>query len=707
MANNLPMIRKAFLTTRNISSGVFLLTERFNNGSNETLFYLIEAENEKSAKNLQRYLQSDLVKNFMASPSFSILNFESSLHFVNKRIQSNNDNTPNRKISSLVGLVEGNTLHLSMTGEIEGYLLRKGKINSLTEGLDSDGELGFFNITSGDLSIGDLVIIGNKKIFNRLSLDRIRRTLTQFTPKEAIRDFYQILRRSKDYDCNAVILQASPPQPNDKEEAELPDLLYLDEIIESRLTKIYKRSKPIIQQLYSDASKYFNLASIKTRELATRSSSRIKENYAPKTKELLSQTNSRAIEGFSKLSTSMKNKNSLKVKPYSRRMSSEEPKWLRVASNLFRSLVDKKYRKLIYVSLIIVLVMASYLKIKANNENREAIKRQHDATFSYDKAVETYNQAKEDIGLGRSDGMDRLSGALALSITAKESNATREKAIALHREIQASIDSINKTIRILDPKPIFSFKYDIVESVVSGSVIYGITADGKVYSTDARDKAPKLIAAISEDLGKPISAAYSDSMNMIIVLTDTNKIWGLDEQTQSGSELQLDTGGSWETANAIGTYSTYVYLLDGASGKIWRHSKSGDKFTSGKAYAGSKNADAKDGISLAIDGAIFVLKNGGVVNKFSQGIPDPSLVIQNPPKPDEGLTQASQIYTDADSQYIFISDASKNRVIRYAKDGQYNNQYILDGITISQVLHNPRLQKLWLISGKDVYELDL
>ena len=195
-------------------------------------------------------------------------------------------------------------------------------------------------------------------------------------------------------------------------------------------------------------------------------------------------------------------------------------------------------------------------------------------------------------------------------------------------------------------------------------------------------------------------------MNLIFFATDLAKIWAYDEQTQSGGEVEIDTKDAWDQSSAISAYSTNLYLLDAVNGTIWRHTKSGSTFSAGRSYAGSRNNDALGGISMAIDGAIFVLKQNEVI-KFSHNIPDTSFVLQMPPAPDNNIIGATQIYTDADSQHILILDEEKDRVLRYAKDGQFVNQYIVNQISIDYVLHNPRVQKMWLLSGQDVHELDL
>jgi len=57
--------------------------------------------------------------------------------------------------------------------------------------------------------------------------------------------------------------------------------------------------------------------------------------------------------------------------------------------------------------------------------------------------------------------------------------------------------------------------------------------------------------------------------------------------------------------------------------------------------------------------------------------------------------------------FIYILDRDNSRVIRYEKNGQYSNQFIFDGIDIDQFFVNPRVQKMWITSGRDVYEVSL
>jgi hypothetical protein len=67
----------------------------------------------------------------------------------------------------VIGLLEGKTLHITKTGLAEAYLLRKGNIIEISEGLYNakGGDPNYFvNIASGDLETGDKVLFASKRL---------------------------------------------------------------------------------------------------------------------------------------------------------------------------------------------------------------------------------------------------------------------------------------------------------------------------------------------------------------------------------------------------------------------------------------------------------------------------------------------------------------------------------------------------------------
>jgi len=71
------------------------------------------------------------------------------------------------KMNIVIGLFEGKTLHITKTGLAEAYLLRKGNIIEISEGLYNvkGGDPNYFvNIASGELEMGDKILFASKRL---------------------------------------------------------------------------------------------------------------------------------------------------------------------------------------------------------------------------------------------------------------------------------------------------------------------------------------------------------------------------------------------------------------------------------------------------------------------------------------------------------------------------------------------------------------
>lgn len=714
MSLPMPKIKRAYLSTRSVDSRFFLLTEKFDLTPDESsLFYIIESDSVKIAKNIQKNLQEEIIKVYLASDSFNVSRLEESLHYLNKKITASipSENSYTKlELNVIIGLIESNNIHLSLTGNIEGYLLRKGKISSITDGLEHDeSEIGFFNITSGSLNVGDRAIIANRSLFNRLSLDRIRHTFDSLSPKQALHEFCQILNKSKNFDCNAVILQAVSPESTEiNTDESMPEIMYVDEIIDNKFVKFIKSNKPKVVLAWQKTK---DLSSFVARKSGA-SAKKIKEGYSPIAKAIVDNSKSFAEKNIgsisSKIKTPAKNTKNLKIKPYFKRKSKFWPTLFTNISKFIVLCAKKENRRLVYIALVIILILLSYLKIRSNNLNREALKTISDQTYAAEQADSLLGEAKQNFLNGDSgQAISKLNDALTKAHSSVNNISVHDRALVLIKDIQSEMDKINKTTRLYGQNPIVNFKTNIISCSLAGETIYAITDEGKIYTADSREKDPKLVGAIPADLGKVITSTFSDSGNVLLVLTDKPAVWAFDQQSASGKILAIDGGQSWEKAVSIAEYSSNIYLLDSALGKVWRHTKTDSGYSAGSSYGGSKSVAAKDTVSLAVDGNLFAIKPDGKIIKYSHSSVDSAFTLQAIPEPNGTISKASEIVTESDANYLYLLDQGIGRIIRYTKTGEFVNQYIIDGINPSLILHNPRVQKLWAVSDRDVYEIDL
>lgn len=120
-------------------------------------------------------------------------------------------------------------------------------------------------------------------------------------------------------------------------------------------------------------------------------------------------------------------------------------------------------------------------------------------------------------------------------------------------------------------------------------------------------------------------------------------------------------------------YNTRLYTLDSATGQIYKHNPTQTGYDRGSAWLTADANLAGGGVSIAIDGDIFVLTDTGVL-KFVKGVPQP-FVVQGL---DPALENPTIIWTYNDVDRIYILEPTHKRVIVLAKDGKMISQYSTD-----------------------------
>jgi len=68
------------------------------------------------------------------------------------------------KISAIIAVFSGNELHLTQSNEAEAYLIRKGKLSLISEGLATKSDDIFVNIASGELLPEDKIIFSTSRL---------------------------------------------------------------------------------------------------------------------------------------------------------------------------------------------------------------------------------------------------------------------------------------------------------------------------------------------------------------------------------------------------------------------------------------------------------------------------------------------------------------------------------------------------------------
>jgi hypothetical protein len=715
MAKKPLFIETASLITKNKIEGLDLVCGKIANPEKpaDFLFYLIELD--KSYQNSKTVSRMTSVINNCTklAASFDDSLFEKILSEINKslkKLADNEDNSWFGYLNAAIGMVFDEELLLSQTGKLTGYIFRQNKISALFEKTENKADLVFSDITSGKIIEKDTILLGNYRLLNKISLDKIRGFLEAPSPRQDLSELGIALQKSKALDINVLLIKAADTVfPHDEN---LAEEIVLDEV-EKPLAAFVENSLVPSSKLFFEKAKVFLS---KSWYLLRKESGKASKKIAPKTEKLFLQ-GQHSLEKF--INESAKDKPKKKIDPDESglRIKTNSYKKLTGSSNtlsqilgvlagFIRIILKKENRKFVYIAVFLIALIIGYNKIKENNDKRSEIARQIELISAYDEAANQFNKAKDDILLGKTLDLTAIVDALNKATDAKSVEKNRDKAAALVVTIQNFLDEQTKTARIKDAVG-FDFAKNVSSILIAGTEIYGIDPSGKIYMADTRERKTSLLGALPSDAGDFAAFSYIESAKSILISTKNNRMFTFDIDNKTVNELPLSTNAEWEDSKAIATYSSNIYILDSENGQVWKHVRRDDGYSKGTTYADTKKISIRGAIDLVIDGNLYVLQNDGSVKKFVRGALEPDFAIRGIPSPDSQILIPGKIFAEEGSNSIFVLDKKKSRILKFEKSGGFLNQYVYDGLTIESFVVNAKLQKLWVLAGGKIYEGDL
>lgn len=152
-------------------------------------------------------------------------------------------------------------------------------------------------------------------------------------------------------------------------------------------------------------------------------------------------------------------------------------------------------------------------------------------------------------------------------------------------------------------------------------------------------------------------------------------------------------------------YNNQAYLLDSGSGQIWRYPIGASGLSRGTTYFRSPFEPLKQGVDLAIDGAIYVLSSNGSIQKFFNRQPQKFDIVGLP----EPMGRPVAIAVSGDDPArgnVFVLDAQTGAVLVFDKSGQFVKQFRGEGdelINASDMSFDSATNTLFVSSGDRLF----
>jgi len=166
----------------------------------------------------------------------------------------------------------------------------------------------------------------------------------------------------------------------------------------------------------------------------------------------------------------------------------------------------------------------------------------------------------------------------------------------------------------------------------------------------------------------------------------------------------LRVGGSdrWIQPQIAGSYQGNFYLLDSSLNQILRHEPDYGDLPEGY-FPTPGEIDLAGAVDMAVVGQIYILYADGRVLKFDDGQPAPFEITGL----HEPLQNPTALFTNEDSEFLYIADAGNNRIVQLTKEGSFLRQFKAsqDGVLdeLKGLFALEKYDLLYFISGNTLY----
>jgi len=648
------------------------------------------------------YLISVIKKEYYSKPKRGpIESLESALHKANlalSKLAEHGNVGWLGKLNAIIAVTEKNNLHLSQAGSATAFLLRSKTMTNISDGLSTE-ELEphplktFVNVSSGRLEISDKLIISTDSIFNIFSEDELKKSALRFSNS----DFVQFLKTALGSELErAAVLIADL----DKKVIVAPG-----PAIKSR-----KETNVFSQTAFAKNSNAKPTSPGENEDVETEIRNEIKVSGAEFTDEktghiyikednnpLSPQTSSNLIEDFLDFIALFWQKIMRLISRLNHQIAN-----LRIPKINLPELKPKIIQKQLATPENINLAVLNNLRVAAQkilSQTARALKQ----LFSSEKRKRTYYSLQENsakiaavtsgilpkfsrirTAFAKMDYQQKIYALLAfiiifivpLFIVRIQNNLQAEK----NRQLAAQqIQPI--AIPLAQDKNII--RTANLSTISSGNNFRHIlnlkNAFFAITDTAILEIANNKSFSLPQDFGSVSKATTMNDLNLIFLLNDSGKIISFSPISNSFQNNAITIPSDSNIA-AIGTYLTYIYMVDSKNNQIYRYPRAEGGFGEKTNWLKDTN-NLTDAIDLVMNDSLF-LTNGSTVTKLFKG-KNQGLDIEETATP----IKINKLALGSQSNNIYILDSANSRIIHLDSDGkilaQYYNQNLREANNIA------------------------
>ncbi len=332
-----------------------------------------------------------------------------------------------------------------------------------------------------------------------------------------------------------------------------------------------------------------------------------------------------------------------------------------------------------------------------------------------DQYAEIMNQVDVKINEGKAadirngDSRTKYAEAKALLATIpKDSKVYKERGEEIEKVIATELQKSNKISDLGELQPVVDYSsissdIRVRQMMLLGASLYAFDANnGSVYRGNLENN--EVTATISAAGSGAYVAASKASPGTGMVLGN-NVVSTFNPVTETITNANLSFSSTPQSLVDVTVFGNRVYTLDTGLNQIVRNRKNGEVFQGGENWLTDSSASVRDGVAMAIDGAVYVLNKNGSVSKFEGGKKANFTLATVDPALNSGVS----IATDENATNLYVADRDNKRVVVFKKTGELVNQYSsasFDGM-VDIVVDEPNKKIYVLTETGKVYQVTI
>ncbi len=669
--------------------------------------------------------------------------FEQALQKVNQKLQEAISQIGQEwlnKLNIMIAVWRGEQMHFTHLGTVQAFLIQQNQIINLVDSARAKTKQInplkiFTNILSGKLNRKSTVVFCTESLLDYLSPEKIKKTVSDNIPVKAA-DYLEklLVENGAQNNFAAFILKLSPSAKNiakakimENPKALAVDSDSMDQLVhkEKATTELLSPSlwaglKGSLQQWKSKKEENeFSQRSSLSQRLEEKPPAVEKPNGQPEKpiivflKKILNILKKIGIKLINLIIALIRGLFSFIKRPQEyqtkfRRLPKKTTGKLGQLVEWFKNLSLPR-KILLVVAVVAIFVFAQTIVYKGKNQESAQTKTQYEQNIV--SAEGKINEAKADLLMNNDKAArQKLNEArdLLSQVPTDDKIYEEKNGAEIAQNLQEQLDKINKVEKISGPMEVADFS-QINSQLAVGSIFligdnfYAFDANNaSVYSSALANKQAKVVLSNQE---KVLRTQTKDSAATVLSLFNDGSYGQFNPVLEKYSPVTVEAANQDQEIAALVVYGPRLYALDKKNNQIFKHQKSGDVYETGTAWLSNSELNLNDAVSLAIDGSLYLLKSNGELNKYYGGVKDKDFALASF---DPQLTAAQKVFTDENSQNVYILDAANQRLIAVNKNGELARQYTADEFTdLKDMVVDEINKKAYLLNGTKIYQVDL